>query len=129
MAEIPSFIAVVDDDESMCQALRRLLQVSGYLVRTYFSAEAFLADPEHTQARFVVADIQLQGMSGFDLQRIIHQKDPSVPFAFITAHDGAETRAQAKACGVAAYLRKPFPAQTLIAAINNGLAEGGGCDQ
>jgi len=115
--EIPSFIAVVDDDESMCQALSRLLSVAGHVVRTYFSAEAFLDDPEHHHAQFVVADIQLRGMSGFDLQRKFHKKNPAVPFAFITAHDEAETRAQAKASGCVAYLRKPFPGSKLLEVI------------
>jgi FixJ family two-component response regulator len=79
----PSFIAVVDDDESMCEALSRLLQVAGYDVRSYFSAESFLADPRHASTRFVVADIQLGGMSGFALQRKLLQENSAIPFAFI----------------------------------------------
>ena len=114
MPEIPSFIAVVDDDESMCQALSRLLQVAGYPVRAYFSAESFLDDPEHDHAGFVVADIQLRGLSGLDLQRKLQQEIPALPFAFITAHDEPATRAQAQATGCAAYLRKPFPGSTLL---------------
>jgi FixJ family two-component response regulator len=117
VSEIPSFIAVVDDDESMCQALNRLLSVAGHVVRTYFSAEAFLDDPEHHRARFVVADIQLRGMSGFDLQQKIHQEIPALPFALITAHDEAETRAQAYASGCVAYFRKPFAGDALLDAI------------
>ena len=114
MPEIPSFIAVVDDDESMCQALSRLLSVAGHVVRTYFSAEAFLNDPEHHRARLVVADIQLRGMSGFELQRKFHQELHALPFAFITAHGEAHTRAQAKAAGCLAYFRKPFPGNALL---------------
>ena len=101
----------------MCQALSRLLRVAGHDVRKYFSAEAFLDDPEHGRARFVVADIQLPGMSGFDLQRTILQDIPALPFVFITAHDEAETRAEAKASGCVAYLRKPFPGSKLIEVI------------
>jgi len=98
----------------MCQALSRLLSVSGHVVRAYFSAEAFLADPQHHRARFVVADIQLRGMSGFDLQQKIHQEIPALPFAFITAHDEAETHAQAMASGCVAYFRKPFAGDALL---------------
>ena len=98
----------------MCQALSRLLSVAGHVVRTYFSAEAFLNDQEHHHARLVVADIQLRGMSGFDLQRIIHREIPTLPFAFITAHDEAETRAQAMASGCVAYFRKPFAGDALL---------------
>jgi two-component system response regulator FixJ len=111
-----SFIAVIDDDESMCLALTRLVDVAGYEVRSYFSAESFLEDVDHLHASFIVSDIQLRGMSGFDLQRAVHRENPKVPFAFITAHDEVKTRAQARACGVA-YLRKPFPGSALLAAI------------
>ena len=123
MAEIPSFIAVIDDDESMCQALSRLVQVAGYDVRTYFSAESFLDDPDHHHTRFVVADIQLRGMSGFDLQRRLQHERPGLPVAFITAHDEAATRAQARDSGCVAYLRKPFPGSLLIEAIRSALAQ------
>lgn len=103
----------------MCQALIRLLRASGYEARAYFSAESFLDDPDHASASFVVADIQLSGMSGFDLQRKVHRKTPGMPFAFITAHDEAEIRAQAESSGCAAYLRKPFPGSDLLAAIHS----------
>jgi FixJ family two-component response regulator len=114
---IPSFIAVIDDDESMCQALSRLLRVAGLEVRGYLSAEAFLADAARARARFVVADIQLRGISGFELQSQFLKERPGVPFAFITAHDEADVRAQAKAAGCVIYLRKPFKASSLIEAI------------
>jgi FixJ family two-component response regulator len=120
VAEISSFIAVIDDDESMCQALTRLLRLAGYDVRTYFSAESFLDDPDHDDTRFLVADIQLRGMSGFDLRRRLH---PGLPVAFITAHDEAATRAQARDLGCVAYLRKPFPGSALIDAIRPALAQ------
>jgi FixJ family two-component response regulator len=119
MPDQPSFIAVIDDDESMCRALSRLLRTAGYVARDYFSAEAFLADPACSGACFVVADIQLRGMSGFDLQRRLHQERPDLPVAFITAHDEEETRAQAGDSGCVAYLRKPFPGILLLDAIHS----------
>jgi FixJ family two-component response regulator len=114
-----SFIAIIDDDENICLALTRLIDVAGYAVRSYFSAESFLEDVNHLHASFIVADIQLRGMSGFDLQRALHRENPGVPFAFITAHDEVQTRAQAKACGCVAYLRKPFAGSTLLDAIKS----------
>jgi FixJ family two-component response regulator len=105
----------------MCQALSRLLRLAGYDVRTYFSAESFLEDPGHVRARFVVADIQLCGISGFDLQRRLQQERPGLPVAFITAHDEAATRVQARDSGCVAYLRKPFPGSQLLEAIRSNL--------
>jgi FixJ family two-component response regulator len=121
MSEEPSFIAVIDDDESMCQALGRLLRLAGYDVRTYFSAESFLDDPHHVHARFAVTDIQLRGMSGFDLQRRLRQELPGLPIAFITAHDEPATRAQARDSGCVAYFRKPFPTSKLLEAIHSAI--------
>lgn len=119
MQETPQSVAVVDDDESMCQALGRLLSVAGYDVRTYFSAESFFDDPDHHQTSFVVADIQLRGMSGFDLQERLRQEHPALPVAFITAHDESKTRARAKVSGCVAYLRKPFPGSVLLDAVRS----------
>ena len=107
----------------MCQALSRLVQLAGYDVRTYFSAESFLDDPDHDHTRFVVADIQLRGMSGFDLVRLLQHERPGLPVAFITAHDEAATRAQARDSGCVAYLRKPFPGTLLIEAIRSALEQ------
>jgi len=101
----------------MCAALSRLLQLAGYDVRSYFSAEAFLDDPHHASTRFVVADIQLGGMSGFTLQRKLLQEIPGIPFAFITAHDEVDTRKEANAAGCVIYLRKPFSGRVLLDAI------------
>ena len=101
----------------MCQALSRLLRTVGYVVRPYFSAEAFLDDPDHLAVRFVVADIQLRGMSGFDLQLKLQQEIPALPCAFITAHDEPATRDQARASGCVAYFRKPFPGSELLSVI------------
>ena len=123
MQEIPSLIAVIDDDESMCQALSRLLHLSGYDVKSYFSAEAFLDDSDHARTSFLVADIQLRGMSGFDLQRRLQQVLPGLPVAFITAHDEAATRTQARDSGCVAYFRKPFPTGGLLEAIRSALAQ------
>jgi len=122
--EIPSpLIAVIDDDESMCQALSRLLHLAGYDVQAYFSAESFIDDPTHARTCFLVADIQLRGMSGFDLQRRLQQELPGLPVAFITAHDEATIRTQARESGCVAYFRKPFPTRGLLEAIRSALAQ------
>jgi FixJ family two-component response regulator len=125
MSDDPHFIAVIDDDESMCQALGRLLRLAGYDVRTYFSAESFMDDPDHVHTRFAVTDIHLRGMSGFDLQRRLRHELPGLPIAFITAHDEPATRAQARDSGCVAYLRKPFPTSKLLEAIRSAITTNG----
>jgi FixJ family two-component response regulator len=114
-------IAVIDDDESMCRALTRLLHAAGFTVRTYFSAEAYLDDPDHTKTDFLVTDIQLGGMSGFDLKQRLDTGPHHPPVVFITAHDEEKTREQAERSGCMAYFRKPFPGGELIRLIRKTL--------
>ena len=116
-------ISVIDDDESTCRALSRLLKAAGFTVQTYFSAEAFLDDVKaHTD--FVVTDVQLRGMSGFELKKRLNCGSNHPPVAFITAHDEKETRDQAQRFGCAGYLRKPFSGRTLVNLIRETLEPG-----
>lgn len=121
MEQEPWTIAVVDDDPSLCRALARLLRVAHYHVRTYASGEAYLADPLHGEVDFLVLDIQLSGMSGFELQRQLAHARKAPPIAYITAHDEPSTRDQARQAGGVAYLRKPFAGQELFGAISRTL--------
>src|SRR6185295_6180226 len=61
------YVAVVDDDQSVCRSFARLLRSAGIQPITYFSAEAFLADSKRPQFDCRVFDVQLGGMSGIEL--------------------------------------------------------------
>jgi FixJ family two-component response regulator len=100
------YIAVVDDDESLCRSLGRLLRAAGIQPITYLSAEAFLADTKHPRFDCLVLDIQLGGMSGIKLQRRLVAAGDKTPVIFITAHDDPEAREEALASGCAAFFRK-----------------------
>lgn len=102
----PIYVAVVDDDESLCRSLGRLLRAAGIQPIAYPSAEAFLADTKHPQFDCLVLDLQLGGMSGIALARRIVATGGRTPFIFITAHDDADAREEAQAAGCAAYFRK-----------------------
>ena len=67
----PTYVAVVDDDESVCRSFARLLRAAGIQPVTYSSAEAFLADSKRPQFDCMVFDVQLGGMSGIELARAI----------------------------------------------------------
>jgi len=102
----PIYVAVVDDDETLCRSYARLLRAAGMQPITYASAEAFLADAKHPRFDCLVLDIQLTGMSGLDLQRQLAAAGGAVPIVFITAHDDPQARARAFASGCAGYFRK-----------------------
>jgi FixJ family two-component response regulator len=115
-------VAVVDDDPSMLKALVRLLTAFGFEPAAYASAEAFWECPTVNAAACAVVDINLPGMSGIELRRRLKERDSTLPVIFMTAADDEQNRIAATAAGCAAYLLKPFPARTLIDAINNAAA-------
>ena len=115
------YIAVVDDDESICHSLSRLLRAAHFQPITYPSAEAFLADRKHPKFDCLVLDIQLKGMSGLDLSRRLSAVNDGTPVIFITAHDDPEARAQAAASGCAGYFRKTDSGTDVLAAIRRAI--------
>src|SRR2546422_1732868 len=100
-------ISIVDDDLSVRRALRRLVRSAGYSVETFASAREFLDSSPSGRTACLVLDIQLDGMSGFELQERMATDHAHIPVIFITAHDDAATRERARQTGVSAYLRKP----------------------
>ena len=113
----PLYVAVIDDDESLCRSLGRLLRASGMQPITYASAEAFFADTKQPRFDCLVLDVQLGGMSGIALAQRLVAQGAHPPFIFITAHDDPETRAGAQAAGCAAYFRKNDSGAQVLAAI------------
>ncbi len=117
----PIRVAVVDDDESLCRSVGRLLRAAGIQSVAYASAEAFLAQPQPPAFDCLLLDIQLGGLSGLELSRRLAASGSVTPVIFITAHDEPEMREQARQAGCAAYLRKTDPAETLLAALRHAV--------
>ena len=117
-------VAVVDDDESFARALERLFRASGFEVRTYPSAEAFLAPTPLPQPDCLVLDIQLGGMSGLELQQRLRELGAPAPIIFVTAHDAPGVREEAERAGCSAYFLKPVPRKSLVEAITKAVNPG-----
>ena len=111
------YVAIIDDESSLCTSLSRLLRLANFQPITYPSAETFLADQKHPQFDCLVLDIRLGGMSGLDLFRQLAAQKTHAPVIFITAFDDPEIRAQAEALGCAGYFRKTTPGAEIIEAI------------
>jgi FixJ family two-component response regulator len=114
----PKIVAVVEDDPSILKGLQRLLRARGLAPEVFASAEAFLASSAPARAACLVLDIQLQGMSGLELQRQLTAAGSTLPIIFMTAFDNETARMRAMEAGCLAYLRKPFSAQLLFDAID-----------
>ena len=122
MERRPHTVAIVEDDPGMRRGLGRVLNLHGFEVEIFPSAEAFLArDPDSPVVACLVLDINLPGMSGLELRRRLTAAGSTLPVIFITAvdHDAVETAAIQAGC--AAYLHKPFSTELLITAVTNAL--------
>jgi FixJ family two-component response regulator len=106
----------------MRKSIQRLLSARGFATEGFHSAEAFLDRLATSHAACLVLDIHLEGMSGIELRRRLTASGSRLPVIFITAIDEEEQEAEAIDAGCVAYLRKPFPADCLLSAINQALA-------
>jgi FixJ family two-component response regulator len=110
-------IAIVDDEEPIRKALRRLLRSAGMDVESFPSGVEFLESLTTEWPDCVVLDLHMPVMNGFEVQAQLEDLRVSVPVVIITGHDSDETRALALAGFPVAYLRKPVNDQLLLDAI------------
>src|ERR1017187_9346627 len=117
-------VVIVDDDESMRNALQGLMKEVGLAAQAFASAEDFLAFGRARQAGCVIADIRMPGMSGLELQARLKAEHCNIPIIFITGHGDEKMRLQAVRAGAVEFLSKPFDDEILLesvrAAMNNG---------
>lgn len=117
----PKVVAIVDDDESIRNALVGLMKAAGFLARAFASAEEFLNSPERENTACLIADIRMPGMSGLELQAKLNNNYHRIPIIFITAHGDEKMRMQALRAGAVEFLTKPFDDETLIQSVRAAL--------
>jgi FixJ family two-component response regulator len=114
-------ISIIDDDESVREALWGLVRSVGYAVSTFSSAEEFVNSNQLGKADCLILDVAMPGMGGIELQRRLVADNSRVPVIFITAHEDDKIRAQAFRNGAEAFLIKPFSEEALLDAIHGAL--------
>jgi FixJ family two-component response regulator len=114
-------ISVVDDDESVREALPDLLRELGFAVQAFASAEAFLASPSLTNSACLLHDIAMPGMTGPELQQELARQQRKIPIVFITAHGDESAGPRLVAKGAVACLFKPFSDTALLEALQMAL--------
>ena len=117
MGRVQKEICVVDDDESVRSATASLLRAAGYATASFGSAEAFLAAGDLHRFACLVVDIQMPGMDGIALADWLGRDAPHVPIILVTARTERDVLERAAASRAAFVLRKPFPAQRLLACL------------
>jgi CheY-like chemotaxis protein len=122
---VRKLVYVVDDDAAFLRAIQRLLNEHGYDVAVFQSVEDFNGHAVLDDAFCLVLDINLGDSSGIDLGWQLSKRGSSLPVIFITANDSESTRKATHELGCVAYLRKPFPAKSLIDAVESSAAQSG----
>jgi FixJ family two-component response regulator len=114
-------IAVVDDEECVCRAIKRLFNSAGFDVVTFTGGAAFLEYLEKGQVDCAVVDLHMPHLSGIDVQIKLTQTGRRVPVVIVTGHDTAESHRRVMDAGAVAYLRKPADDRALVDAVEMGI--------
>lgn len=108
------FVAVVDDDQAIREALCLVLESVDLVARGYSSALAFLNDELHKTCICLVLDVRMPGISGLELQRRLIDMNCVVPIVFMSGHGDVSTAVEVMKKGAVDFLQKPFSNQSLI---------------
>ena len=120
LSKLP-LVAIIDDDASVRVTTDSLVRSLGCRTRTFASAEEFVRSNRLDDLSCVIADVQMPGMSGVELQVHLRSQGSRVPFIFFTAFPDEKIRAQALAAGAICYLTKPFDEESLVVSFQSAL--------
>ena len=121
---LPNVVYIVDDDVSFQTAIRRRLQLAGYEVQIYSSAEQFLDQQpnDNNRSGCLLLDVRIPGLSGPQLQGRLHEAGSTLPIVFVSAHNDINTAVQTVKAGAEDFLIKPVTSDVLLAAIERAIA-------
>ena len=120
MPKVPT-ICIVEDDESVREATKDLIRWLGYTVATFANAEEYLRSDRVAETSCLIADIQMPGMSGADLQERLIAEGRRMPIIFMTAFPDPNVRARVLQAGACGFLTKPFNDDSLIECLDKAL--------
>jgi FixJ family two-component response regulator len=120
MGEAKPTVFVVDDDVSVRNALRSLIEASGWQVELFGSAQAFLARPRIPTPSCLLLDFALPDINGCDLQKLLADRT-DMPVIFITGHGDVPMTIRAMKAGAADFFTKPFINDLLLSAIRDAI--------
>ncbi|MGK0272680.1 MAG: two-component system response regulator FixJ [Cocleimonas sp.] len=115
--EPPLTVAIVDDDESVLDAIKTVLDDQEWNTQTYSSGEFFLSDIKNYKPDCIILDSNLHGLSGLAVARTIMMSDKNIPIIVLTAYPESTITLKIKTLGVYGILVKPVTAEVLITQI------------
>ena len=122
MDEVP-IISVIDDDASVRTATARLLGSMGFSAHAFASAQEFLLSPRLRETSCLIADVEMPGMSGIELQEYLIAQGHETPIIFITAYPQDRIREQVMRAGAVDFLSKPFDEPRLLECVKRALTK------
>ena len=125
MPRVP-VISIIDDDASVRAAANRLVRSLGYIAHPFASAREFLESSQVDHTSCLIADVQMPGMNGLELQSQLRAQGRVLPIIFITAFPEDSVRKRALDAGAICFLTKPFDGPTLIKYLDKALERDGG---
>jgi len=123
MNEMHSLVFIVDDEPSVCTALKRLTRSVGLEAQTFSSAKEFLRAKRPDVPSCLILDVRLPDLSGPDLQRELAEAKINIPIVFLTGHGDIPMSVRAIKAGAVEFLTKPFKDQDLLDAIQHGIEQ------
>ncbi|MDR3898836.1 MAG: response regulator [Duodenibacillus sp.] len=123
MSNLPSdLIRIVDDDPTVCASLTFVLQIAGFDVVSYNSADQFLSQASGLRPGCILLDVKMPGKSGLELfQELRRNQDLQLPVIFLTGHGDIEMAVQALHEGAFDFLVKPADPQRLLAIVTKAV--------
>lgn len=123
MTQPRRIVYVVDDDQAVCTALRRLIHSVGIEVQTFSSAQDFLHATRPGAPACLVLDVRLPDLSGLNVQEKLTDAKIDLPIIFITGHGDIPMTVRAMKAGALEFLTKPVKEQDLLEAIQRGIEQ------
>ncbi len=115
-------IYLVEDDESVRRAMKRLILSMGMEIQTFSSGQKFFESRYKDHNACLICDIKMPGMGGMEIQKKLNFLGSKLPVIFITGFDTEKTRDEAKKVGAVGYFRKPVDDQALLDSIHWALS-------
>ena len=114
-------VAIVDDDESIRDTTKDLLESAGLSAAVFAHAASLLKSRRLTQVRCLITDMRMPKMTGLELHQRLVASNRAIPTILMTAYPDERSRTQAFKADITCYLIKPFAADELLACVRRAL--------